>query len=68
VLACFMGQAQVAEGVAVLRAAQIPQYNSPERAVDALVKMETPRPPGTAPSQPEGQPEIKFPISEKRAP
>ena len=39
VLACFMGQAQVAEGVAVLRAAQIPQYNSPERAVDALVKM-----------------------------
>jgi hypothetical protein len=31
------------------------------------LKPATPRPPGTAPRQPEGQPKIKFPIS-KRAP
>ena len=36
ILACFMGAGKVAEGVRVLRANRIPQYNSPEVAVDTI--------------------------------
>jgi acetyltransferase len=36
VLACFLGAAKVAEGVAILRRGNIPQYDSPESAVATL--------------------------------
>jgi acetyl coenzyme A synthetase (ADP forming)-like protein len=39
VLACFLGAAKVAEGVAVLRRGGIPQYDSPESAVTTLKAM-----------------------------
>jgi len=41
VLACFLGAAKVEEGIRVLRAGKIPQYDSPESAVatvDAMVR------------------------------
>jgi len=39
ILACFLGAAKVADGVDVLRANGIPQYDSPEAAVAALRTM-----------------------------
>ena len=39
VLGCFLGAAKVAEGVKVLRAGGIPQYDSPEAAVETLQVM-----------------------------
>jgi acetyltransferase len=36
VMACFMGAAKLAEGLAVLRDNNIPQYESPENAVKAI--------------------------------
>jgi len=41
VLACFLGAAKVEEGIRVLRAGKVPQYDSPESAVatvDAMVR------------------------------
>jgi acetate---CoA ligase (ADP-forming) len=39
VLACFLGAAQVAEGVAILRQGGVPQYDSPEAAVATIKAM-----------------------------
>ena len=39
VLACFLGAEKVREGIAVLRKARIPQYDSPEGAVATLKAM-----------------------------
>jgi len=39
VLACFLGAAKVRDGVAILRKGGIPQYDSPESAVDAIEAM-----------------------------
>jgi acetyltransferase len=39
VLACFMGASKVEEGVRVFREAKIPQYDSPEGAVDTIKAM-----------------------------
>ena len=39
ILACFMGASKVEEGVKVLRAEKIPQYDSPEAAVDTIKAM-----------------------------
>lgn len=36
VLACFLGASKVAEGVEILRDGNIPQYDSPESAVDTI--------------------------------
>lgn len=36
VLACFLGASKVAEGVEILRKGNIPQYDSPESAVDTI--------------------------------
>jgi len=39
ILACFMGAGKVAEAVKVLREGRIPQYSSPESAVDVIKVM-----------------------------
>ena len=39
VLACFLGAAKVLDGVKILRQQGIPQYDSPESAVDAIEAM-----------------------------
>ncbi len=39
ILACFMGASKVEEGVHVFREAKIPQYDSPEDAVDTIKAM-----------------------------
>jgi len=39
ILACFLGAGKVAEAIKILRAAQIPQYNSPESAVETISVM-----------------------------
>ncbi len=39
VLACFLGAAKVRDGVSILRKGGIPQYESPESAVDAIEAM-----------------------------
>jgi len=39
VLACFLGAAKVREGISILRKGGIPQYDSPESAVDAIEAM-----------------------------
>jgi acetyltransferase len=39
ILACFMGAGKIAEAVKILRQGKIPQYNSPESAVDVIKVM-----------------------------
>jgi len=39
VLACFLGAAKVRDGIGILRKGGIPQYDSPESAVDAIEAM-----------------------------
>lgn len=39
ILACFLGAAKVIDGVEILRRGRIPQYDSPESAVDAIEAM-----------------------------